>query len=318
MERIKLCVSGSQIEVVEHPGVITAGTVGVTAEFVFDSHWDGLSKIVVFRAGEKVVTAALEQDSHIVPWEVLEKPNLWLCVGVYGANAEGTVVIPTLWAKVAVVHTGVDPEGDPALDPTAPVWQELLTRIDEVVPDIYTHINSAGSNPHGVTCEQIGAVEDTLYQLFCNAMDTEIGNHEVRLSNVEGVAESADFHTVAKNNPHKVTAEQIGAAKAVVVTVDGSTPSLTSEEIYNLIQEGNLVYLHLWGNTYISCCASTPSEAKFENSVVTTTTAANGKSYNAQRFRLYFIKNDRYAAQQTIESPSIDYLNAQIQYYLNQ
>ena len=58
MEKIKLQVSGSQIQVVERPAAITAGTVGLEAEFVFDSHWDNLGKTVVFRAGDKVITSA--------------------------------------------------------------------------------------------------------------------------------------------------------------------------------------------------------------------------------------------------------------------
>lgn len=165
MEKMKLQVSGSQIEVVEIPEVITAGTVGLPVEFAFDSQWDNLAKTAVFKAGDRVIAVALEKDTHTVPWEVLEKPNLWLCIGVYGANGEGTVVIPTLWAKVAVIHTGVDPEGDSALDPTLPIWQELLTRAEEnsdALHDTQTAINNhidnaGGDNPHNVTCEQIGA-----------------------------------------------------------------------------------------------------------------------------------------------------------------
>lgn len=100
--------------------------------------------------------------------------------------------------------------------------------------------------------------------------------------------------------------------KAVIVTVDGTTPSHTSQEIYALIQEGKVVYLHLWGNTYVICSACTESEAKFENSIVTTATGADGKTYNMQRFRLYFIKNDKYSSPQIIESPSKEYLDAAI------
>ena len=58
MEKIKLQVSGSQIQVVERPAAITAGTVGLEAEFSFDSHWENLGKTVIFRAGDKVITAA--------------------------------------------------------------------------------------------------------------------------------------------------------------------------------------------------------------------------------------------------------------------
>ena len=398
MEKIKFRVTGNQIEVLERPAVITAGTVGLEAEFTFDSQWDRLSKILVFKAGEKVVATALAGNTHSVPWEVLEKPNQWLCVGVYGANGEGSVVIPTLWAKVAVIHTGTEPEGDPALEPSAPIWQEAvalaelgasaeqelragvgslaeeLHLADETrnLGDMFSellaldrsheymlneHIDNR-ENPHNVTCEQIGAatLEDIL-DGNAHIQDVDVVAH----NNAVDIA--IHLNTEDNPNPHEITCEKIGAvtkeqhdadienakdwaerlqgdalqsveelrtdvfdnvyvkyevnamvaeSKAVIVTVNGTTPSHTSQEIYALIQAGKVVYLQLWGNTYIICSACTESEAKFENSVVTTVTGADGKSYNVQRFRLYFIKNDRYAAQQTIESPSIEYLDAAI------
>ena len=199
MERIKLQVSGSQIQVVQRPAAITAGTVGLEAEFVFDSHWDGLGKTVVFRAGETVITAALEQDTHTVPWEVMEKPDLWLIVGVYGANAKGTVVIPTLWTKVAAIYTGTDPEGDPALEPSNPVWQETLSRVATMEPLVEEHIYST-DNPHGITCDQIGAVTQKEFRDI--------------VSNLDGSADPEQLipHLLNQDNPHGVTAAQAGAA----------------------------------------------------------------------------------------------------------
>lgn len=102
-----------------------------------------------------------------------------------------------------------------------------------------------------------------------------------------------------------------GDSNVVVVTVDGSTPSHTSQEIYDLIQAGKVVYLQLWGNTYTLCTACTASEAKFENSYVSSITGADGKSYSAQAFRLFIIKNGTYAATSTT-IPSQTYVDAQI------
>lgn len=201
MEKIKLQVSGSQIQVVERPAAITAGTVGLEAEFVFDSHWDNLGKTVVFRAGDKVITAALEGDTHIVPWEVLEKADLWLIVGIYGANAEGTVVIPTLWTKVAAIYTGVEPEGDPTLEPANPVWQETLARVAAMEPQVQEHISNT-DNPHGVTCEQLGAVTQKEFRDV--------------VSNLDGSNNPGELipHLLNRDNPHGVTAAQAGAAPA--------------------------------------------------------------------------------------------------------
>lgn len=201
MEKMKLQVSGSQIQVVQRPAAITAGTVGLEVEFTFDSHWDNLGKTVIFRAGDKVITAALEQDTHIVPWEVLEKPEVWLVVGVYGANTEGTVVIPTLWTKVAAVYTGVEPEGDPALEPANPIWQQTLARVATMEPLVQEHINST-DNPHGITCDQIGAVTQKEFRDVVSNLDGS--------SDPEGLIP----HLLNRDNPHGVTAAQVGAAPA--------------------------------------------------------------------------------------------------------
>lgn len=407
MEKIKFRVTGNQIEVLERPAVITAGTVGLEAEFAFDSQWDRLSKIVVFKAGEKVIATALAGNAHSVPWEVLEKPNQWLCVGVYGANGEGSVVIPTLWAKVSVIYTGTEPEGDPALEPSAPIWQEavalaelgasaeqeLRAGVDSLAEelnledkprnlgDMFSELlaldRSNGymlnehtenrENPHNVTCEQIGAatLEDIL-NVNAHIQDVDAVAH----GNAVDIA--IHLNTEDNPNPHEITCEKIGAvtreqhdkdilgakdlaldeaaaaaddariytddliygvyedmytktevnamvaeSKAVIVTVNGSTPSHTSQEIYALIQAGKVVYLQLWGNTYTICTACTESEAKFENSYVSTITGADGKSHSAQAFRLFIIKNGTYAGTSTT-IPAQTYVDAMIQYYLNQ
>ena len=227
MEKIKLQVSGSQIQVVERPAAITAGTVGMEAEFVFDSHWDNLGKTVVFRAGDKVITAALEGDTHIVPWEVLEKADLWLIVGIYGANAEGTVVIPTLWTKVAAIYTGVEPEGDPTLEPANPVWQETLARVAAMEPQVREHISNT-DNPHGVTCDQLGAVTQKEFRDVIGNLDGS--------TDPEGLIP----HLLNRENPHNVTAAQTGAASAGYGLGESSSRSTNNwADAVNSFKRGN-------------------------------------------------------------------------------
>ena len=129
MDGIKIEVTGNIARVIKRPARITAGTVGLPVEFAFDSQWDGLSKTAVFRAGHvsKIVDNIVEATT--VPWEVLKKGNIWLSIGVYGVNADGSVAIPTIWANVCVIQIGVSPDGDPGTAPTLPVWQKLLNAI---------------------------------------------------------------------------------------------------------------------------------------------------------------------------------------------
>ena len=53
---IKVQVTGNIATVTERPRRITSGTVGLPVEFTFDSQWDGLTKVVMFRAGEVTQT----------------------------------------------------------------------------------------------------------------------------------------------------------------------------------------------------------------------------------------------------------------------
>lgn len=123
MDGIKIEVAGNIARVIERPARITSGTVGLPIEFTFDSQWDLLRKITVFRAGDIIKSV---ENPNTVPWEVLERPGAWLSIGVYGTNTDGSIVIPTMWANVCVVHVGVNPDGDPTTDPTLPIWQTMM------------------------------------------------------------------------------------------------------------------------------------------------------------------------------------------------
>ncbi len=130
MNGIYIAVTGNIAKVVERPGKITSGTVGLPVEFSFDSQWEGLRKIAVFQAGTNARVVDDPRVGTVVPWEVLTEPGVWLCIGVYGINEDGTVVIPTVWANVGTIAQGVSPDGDPSTDPTLPIWQEMMNRIN--------------------------------------------------------------------------------------------------------------------------------------------------------------------------------------------
>ena len=126
MEGIKIDVTGNIASVKKRPTRITSGTVGLPVEFSFDGLWDGLSKTAVFMAGSVCKISEGIAAEAVVPWEVLEKPGVTLIIGVYGANNDGSIVIPTTWATVCHIYEGADPDGDPSTDPTLPVWEKIL------------------------------------------------------------------------------------------------------------------------------------------------------------------------------------------------
>jgi hypothetical protein len=132
MDGIRIEVTGNIARVIEKPQRITSGTVGLPIEFTFDSQWDNLTKVFVFRAGRVFKTVDGTQEKCTVPWEVLARPDVWLCVGVYGNNDDGTVVIPTIWANVSAIQPGVTPCVDPSTEPTLPIWQEIKNYIESL------------------------------------------------------------------------------------------------------------------------------------------------------------------------------------------
>ena len=104
---------------------LTSGMVGLQCEFVFDSAWDGLAKTAVFQAGSEKRDVLLTGALCTVPWEVLKTAGYQLVIGVYGSNAEGTLVIPTVYAMCGSIAPGADPSGEESIDPTLPVWGQM-------------------------------------------------------------------------------------------------------------------------------------------------------------------------------------------------
>lgn len=126
MEGIKIEVTGNRAMIVERPQRITAGTVGLPVEFTFDSAWDGLDKTAVFKAGDMCKIHTRLETEAVVPWEILAKEGVWLSIGTYGTNLDGSVAIPTIWANVCPISHSAQPEGDPSADPSLPVYQKLM------------------------------------------------------------------------------------------------------------------------------------------------------------------------------------------------
>jgi hypothetical protein len=132
MYGIKIEVTGNIARVIEKPKKITSGTVGLPVEVSFDSQWDGLSKTIVFQAGCVCKVVDVTPTEMVVPWEVLEKPGNWLCIGAYGANKDNTIAIPTTWANVCVINIGTNPDGDPTTDPSLPAWAQMRAEFEEL------------------------------------------------------------------------------------------------------------------------------------------------------------------------------------------
>ena len=132
MEIAKIKVSGATASA-EKESKITAGMVGVTVRMQYADIWDGLHKTVVFRAGTVTKDVITDDEVVKVPKEVVAAKDVQLYVGVYGVDAEGNLVIPTIWAGLGTVRDGADPSGDAETDASLPAWVKIMTDAETAV-----------------------------------------------------------------------------------------------------------------------------------------------------------------------------------------
>ena len=127
----KIRVNGAIAKTV-YRKVIPAGIIGAQVEFDYDEDiWHELHKTVVFKGA---VTKDVVTDANIVtiPHEVVEKPFFRLSIGVYGVDADGNIVIPTLWENIGAILDAAAPSGDISTDPSLPVWAQIQAMIGDL------------------------------------------------------------------------------------------------------------------------------------------------------------------------------------------
>ena len=107
---------------------ITSGMVGKEVLIRLSSEWTGLNCTVVFVAGDICRTAAYRSGGVAIPEDILRYPFRRLQVGVWGANGDGTLVIPTILAEGPFVELGANPYADPVAV-EVPVWQQLQEQV---------------------------------------------------------------------------------------------------------------------------------------------------------------------------------------------
>lgn len=117
--------------VIRFQEALTVGLRGAKVSFAFGQDWENLSKTAVFRQADRTVSVAAEPET-VIPWEVLTMPGVPVQIGVYGVDSTGAVAIPTVWAVTQPVRPGTDPEGDPALEPTPGLWEQMQGKLTEL------------------------------------------------------------------------------------------------------------------------------------------------------------------------------------------
>ena len=126
---IKLNVSAANIAV-EEKETLTEGRVGLLCQFRFTDEWAGLAKTAVFDGADSR-DVILKNDTVAIPAECLAAEGYSLSVGVYGKNAAGDIVIPTVYATVGKIQRSAYPSGKETAEPT---------------PDVVAQIQQAAAN----------------------------------------------------------------------------------------------------------------------------------------------------------------------------
>ena len=98
-------------------GKITSGMIGVPVSIEFDNSWDGLTKTAFFRFGDFVRKVSGISTTTTVPFEVLRFHGKPLEIGIEGRDADGNIVMPTVWASVATVYQGASGDVPAAPNP---------------------------------------------------------------------------------------------------------------------------------------------------------------------------------------------------------
>ena len=227
MDCLKIEVKGNIIKITHRPRKVTSGTVGLKAQFSFDSQWDGLSKTAIFRAcTEKRVLTCIDSEVT-VPWEVLKEPGVWLSVGVYGTNAEGTIVIPTIWANAFLIMEGTTTDGDPSTEPTPGVWEQLSAEVEALKEAVE---NGGGSTGGG------GTGKDG-FSPIASVVETEAGA-VIEITDANGTTtamvkhgkDGADGHTPVKGVDYFTEADKEELVAEIEVAVNDTVAGVAITE----------------------------------------------------------------------------------------
>lgn len=126
--------------------LLTAGSAGPEVSFVFDRDWKGLSRTAVFRGSGTAADLLLTDDGPVkIPPEVMAKAGARVEVGVYGTNASGTVVIPTVWCRIGQARGGTEPSGNGVAEITPSLAQQVLAAAAEAAENTAELLERADS-----------------------------------------------------------------------------------------------------------------------------------------------------------------------------
>ena len=112
MTSITLTATGAKLTASVN-GPLTAGMVGIPVTIEYDDAWLGLSKNLICRCdgwgpdkGFSRAVMAVENTATVAHEVMVAGKYLYL--GIEGCHPDGTLVVPTTWAKCGIIQAGAD------------------------------------------------------------------------------------------------------------------------------------------------------------------------------------------------------------------
>ena len=114
--------------------------VGIPVTIEYDDAWEGLIKNLMCRCSPwnsdsgEIRTILNVGETTVVAHEVMQAGQ-YLHLGVEGFREDGTLVIPTTWARCGKIECGANTCEDPSADPELPIWNQLQAQLDQITQE---------------------------------------------------------------------------------------------------------------------------------------------------------------------------------------
>ena len=163
MTTIKLTVSGAHAAA-QLDGPLTSGMVGLPVVISYDSSWNGLTKTLVCRSSlgkaaldQVYILANIGTQATVAPEVMLAHRHLYL--GVEGRTADGTLVVPTIWADCGMIQPGAE-GSDTAINEVSQEAQASKEALAQQIVQIQNQGNQNSTNLTAAKKELEAAIQN--------------------------------------------------------------------------------------------------------------------------------------------------------------
>lgn len=197
MTSIKLMLNGAQAWAATN-GPLTSGMVGVPVTIEYDEAWDGLTKNLMCRCSPwgstngEIRTILDVGDASTVAHEVMQA-DMYLYLGVEGFSDDGTLVIPTTWARCGKIEYGANTCEDPSTNPELSVWNQIQTEMEQIRQDVVTPELVAEIKGYAQSATQAASNAE-------RSKDNAVAASNAALSNAAAARNSADTAQTSAEN----------------------------------------------------------------------------------------------------------------------